>query len=712
MQIGRFVASRRTGGATARLTRTAMLWLSMTAGTLVSATTAQAQARTGTVQGQVVETAGTPIPSVQVQVVGTNLGTQTAQDGRYTLRGVPSGTQRLRYVRIGFAEVVQVVRVPEGGGTVTADTTMRAVGIQLSPVVTTATGQQLRNEVGNAISQIAASDIVNERPIATLSDLLTARASGVQVIPPNSTGAGARVRIRGTSSLSLSNDPIYIIDGVRMQSATNSTALSLGGTTPSRVNDLNPEEIENIEIVKGPSAATLYGTDAANGVIVITTKRGLSGRPQWNFYTEQGMIEDRNPWPDNYNALGTYVNLAGQPRTAYCATFEQSLPTTDAGYCRLDSLAVFNPAKNSQTTPLGTGYRHQYGAQLRGGSETVRYFTSGEWEEELGLQKLPSSERTRLQTANIPIRDLMERPNQYNKGTARANLNVSLPRNAELGFNAGFIRSHTTLPRSDNNSQGWGPTLLGGPGLVDPTDLTQAYGFYNLGNVYQAEYGQDISRFIGSINGNWGATNWLSFRSNLGMDYTGRTDTQLCRVTECTTTTQREGYKNDARTTFLNYTVDLSGSANFQPFSTLGSKSTVGVQFYRDIFDRNGAYGSRLPPGAVTVTDAAVPASDEATTESRTLGAFVEQTFSWRERLFVTGAIRSDDNSAFGKNFDAVYYPKLSLSWVASDESFMPRYDWLSQLRLRAAYGASGRQPNNTDALQYYTTQTANIRGT
>jgi TonB-linked SusC/RagA family outer membrane protein len=712
MQKGRFIASWRTRQA-AGLTRLAMLSLSITAAALVFASPALAQGRPGTIEGRVVEQTGTPIPSVQVQVLGTNLGAQTSQEGRYTIRGVPSGTQRIRYVRIGFAEVIQVVRVPEGGS-VTADTTMRAIGIQLSPVVTTATGQQLRNEVGNSIAQVNAPELVEKGPIATLSDLLTARASGVQVIPPNSTGAGARVRIRGTSSLSLSNDPIYIIDGIRMQSSTNSTALGLGGTTPSRANDINPEEIESIEIVKGPSAATLYGTDAANGVIVITTKRGLSGRPRWTFFTEQGMVEDRNPWPDNYNALGTYINETNPAlrQTAYCALFEQGLPTTDPGYCQLDSLATFNPAKNSQTSPLGTGYRHQYGAQLSGGSDMVRYFTSGDWEEEIGLQKLPTSERNRLREANIPIRDLMERPNQYTKGAARANINVSLPRNAELGFNAGFIRSHTTLPRSDNNSQGWGPTLLGGLGLVDPDDLTQAYGFYNLGNVYQAEYGQDINRFIGSINGNWGATNWLSFRSNVGMDYTGRTDTQLCRVTECTSNAQREGYKNDARTTFQNYTVDLSGTAAFQPLPSVGTKTSVGVQFYRDVFNRNGAYGSRLPPGAVTVTDAAVPASDEASTESRTLGAFIEQSVSWNERLFVTAAVRSDDNSAFGNNFDAVYYPKLSVSWVASDEPFMPRFDWLNQVRLRAAYGASGRQPNNTDALQFFTTQTANIRGT
>jgi TonB-linked SusC/RagA family outer membrane protein len=705
MSTGRNEASHPRP-STRRLTRIAVLWLAVAAATFAPMRVATAQGRAGTVTGRVTEEGGVPIEGVRVQVVGTTLGTQTNQDGQYTLRGVPSGTQRFRFARIGFSETMQIVNVPDDGSA-TADVTMRAVGITLSPVVTTATGEQRRVEVGNAIAQVDAAKLTETRPINTLSDLLTARTAGVQVIPPNSTGAGARVRIRGTSSLSLSNDPIYIIDGIRMQSSTNSTSTSIGGTTPSRAQDLNPDEIESIEIVKGPSASTLYGTDAANGVIVITTKRGLAGRPAWTFFTEQGLVQDHNDWPENYTGVGTYLNRAGQPQTAACYLVRQAAAATSTSLCRLDSLATFNPAKDSRTSPLGTGHRQQYGVQLRGGSDAVRYFASGEWEEELGLQTLPSSERTRLDAAHLPIRDVMEHPNRYNKGTARTNLNISLPRNAELGLNAGFIRSFSTIPRADNNAQGWGPTLLGGPGLVDLDDLTSAYGFYDLGNVYQAENGQDINRFIGSVNANWNTTSWLSLRSNLGLDFTGRTDTQLCRFQECTTATQREGYRVDNRTNFLNYTVDFSGTGSFQPTPSLGSKTTVGVQFYRDVFNRNGANGSRLPPGAVTVDAAAVPGVSEATTESRTIGAFIEQSVSWNERLFVTAAVRSDDNSAFGKNFDAVYYPKLSVSWVASDEPFMPRPSWLDQLRLRAAYGASGRQPNNTDALQYYTTTTA-----
>src|SRR4029078_3272361 len=148
--------------------------------------------------------------------------------------------------------------------------------VRLSELVPTATGEQRRVELGNAVSTISASSRAQESPTTSMATLLVAQAPGVQVLPGNETGTGARIRIRGVNSITLANDPIYIIDGVRMtrSNASQSSNIFTGGALQSRAEDINPDEIENIEIVKGPSAATLYGTDAANVVIVITTKRG------------------------------------------------------------------------------------------------------------------------------------------------------------------------------------------------------------------------------------------------------------------------------------------------------------------------------------------------------------------------------------------------------------------------------------------------------
>ncbi|MDQ3310048.1 MAG: TonB-dependent receptor plug domain-containing protein, partial [Gemmatimonadota bacterium] len=364
-----------------------------------------------------------------VNIVGTSARASTNEQGQYTIRGVPARQVTVQVTRVGFAEQARSIAVG-AGATATANFALQQQAVQLAEIVTTATGDRRRVEVGNAITQVNAAQLVETRPVANMSDLLTARAPGVQVLPGNSTGTGARVRIRGTSSLSLSNDPIYIIDGVRMQSSTNSSSIGVGGSTPSRASDINPEEIESIEVVKGPSAATLYGTDAANGVIVIKTKRGRAGKPQWSIYTEQGIIEDRNEYPSNYRA---YTRSFRSPTTPSGGS-QCFLDDVARGACVQDSVTSFNLWADPQTTPLGTGRRQQYGLQVNGGSETVRYFVSGEWEDEVGILGIPEFEVARLERQGIAIRDEWMRPNALNRVSGRANLNVNLSPKADVAI--------------------------------------------------------------------------------------------------------------------------------------------------------------------------------------------------------------------------------------------------------------------------------------
>ena len=192
-------------------------------------------------------------------------------------------------------------------------------------------------------------------------------------------------------------------------------------------------------------------------------------------------------------------------------------------------------------------------------------------------------------------------------------------------------------------------------------------------------------------------------RGNFGLDHTARVDTDLCRFENCSDfSTSRLGFKVDNRAGFGAYTADLGVTAQHQFVPSLSSKTTVGAQFYRNIFDRNGANSEQLPPGATAVTAGAIPGADESTAETRTLGAYIEEALGFRDRLFVTGAVRSDRNSAFGADFKTVFYPKVSVSWVVSDESFIPKAWWLNQLRVRSAYGASGVQPGTTDAVAFF----------
>ncbi len=225
-----------------------------------------------------------PIESARVFLVGTNFATATSAEGRATFRAVPAKAYTLRVLRVGYAEQSRLITVTSGA-TATAEVTMSAAAVSLAAVVTTATGEQRRVEIGNATANIDVASVVESTPVGNLNDLLNSRAPGVTVTSGTQTGTGARIRIRGSNSVSLSNEPIWIIDGIRMTSTNSnfSTATgngaggNTGGNNASRIGDLNPDEIENIEIVKGPSAATLYGTDAANGVILVTTKKGRAG---------------------------------------------------------------------------------------------------------------------------------------------------------------------------------------------------------------------------------------------------------------------------------------------------------------------------------------------------------------------------------------------------------------------------------------------------
>ena len=668
----------------------------------------QAQDATTGITGRIVERASArPLGDVQIQVVGTNLGARTDAEGRYTIRGVPAGPQSLRANRIGFQEARVPVVVTEGT-LATANFEMQAAALVLTEVVTTATGQESRASVGQSIAQIDASKAVQQQPIANMGDLLNNRAPGVQVLQGTTTGAGSRVRIRGTSSLSLSNDPIYIIDGIRMTSNSNSIAGGVGGTTPSRVNDLNPEDIELIEVIKGPSAATLYGTDAANGVIVITTKRGRTGKTAFTGYGEQGWITDRNPYPTAYTIFG---HTPGSITSRTDCTLTQ----VSTGGCVVDSVSSLNLREEDDLTPIGTGYRSQYGLQASGGSEAVRFFASGELEEETGVLKLPAFERRRFESTATPIQDEWDRPNHMRRASFRGNLNATLTRKADLNISTGFIRSYLRLPQADNNTTGLQSSFYGGPGYRNNgvgSNLTPRNGYraYTPGYMFQETYSQDVSRFIGSSDLNFRPATWSTNRATLGVDFTQRADNDLCRLNNCSNFgTNRLGFKSAYRTNFYNYTANLSSTAEFQIRDWLNSRTTLGTQYVNYQFQTIEAETENLSVGTQTLNAGSVPDVGEGTTYSRTLGFFIEQKASMNERLFLTLGLRNDQNSAFGNDFQSVFYPKAEVSWIVSDESFFPRPTWVSQLRLRGAYGAAGNQPGPNDALAYLAASTTNI---
>ena len=678
------------------------------------------------------QTTGAPIPDARVLIVGTTLGAMTAADGRYAVHNVPAGTIEVRVLHVGFQAQKKPVQTV-ADQTAKLDFAMTQAIFQLEEVVTTATGEQRRVELGNAVANIAVTNVAETQPVRNLSDVLNARIPGVSVQTGMQTGVGSRIRIRGSNSVSLNNAPIYIIDGVRMTSQV-SFAYGLGSAQPTRSDDLNPDDIENIEIVKGPSAATLYGTDASNGVVLITTKKGKAGSPKWVAFGESGLLMDRaNNYPTNATLQGH--TPSGTPLIAQGACV---LPMVSAGTCIADSLQTLNlwkdwhctevfstKTKTCQTdlglTMLGTGNRNHYGGQLSGGTDLARYFLAADQENETGVFQLPRFEQARYDSLGVAPHEWVKRPNTLAKNTFRLNLNSAVNPKLDIGVNMGYINSGSRFINQSSASSASGIAFYGAGyinngnvGLVTTPTPLMGYGAFTPSYVFQEKRQQDIDRFIGSLSAQWRPTSWMQNRANIGTDLTGQDDYDFRFRGEGppTSATNLQGLSSNSRTTLRNLTVDLGSTATYSPsrFSWLSLKTTGGMQYVNTNVDANLASATNLTPGAQTVGSGTLSASSSSS-QSRTLGFFVEEAVALRDRLFLTGAIRTDQNSAFGTNFQHVYYPKVSASWIVSDEPFFPHAAWLSSLRLRSAYGASGVQPGATSALASLGTTTGNVNG-
>src|SRR5688572_12288863 len=383
---------------------------------------AAAQA-TGLITGRVTDRATHhPITDAQVLVVGTTRGARTNDVGVYRLASVATGQVRIRVIRLGYEAETRTLTVG-ANETVTADFALGATATRLDQVVVSATGEsELRRESGNNVATIN-TDSIPKTVVNGVNDLLSSRAANVVVTQTSgTTGGGSRIRIRGSNSLSLSNEPLIIIDGIRAISDVSGSTIDIGGQNPSRLDDLNPDDIEDIEIIKGPAAAALYGTAAANGVVQITTKRGRSGKTKWTAYADGGTVRDVTAYPANYGQVG--VGTASGRRTVLC-TFERQF----FGLCTptADSIISFDPLE--QAGPFVDGYRTEYGASASGGTEVLQYYLAADVGREQGVY--PN--------------------NEVRRRGVRANLTGQLGSKIDAGVRAGYNQSRLKLPQNDNN---------------------------------------------------------------------------------------------------------------------------------------------------------------------------------------------------------------------------------------------------------------------
>lgn len=634
-------------------------WLAL--GLLAGGTSSPAQSQratqAGAIAGVVVDSRARAVSDARVQVVGTTNETRTDPVGQFRLERLSGPQVTIRVARIGFRPLTQDVRV--------GDSNVRLVlaeaAVELNAIVVTGTaGGVEKRTVGNTITTINTADLQKLARAPDITQLINGRAAGVTVIPGTGVvGAGPRIVIRGQKSLSLNDQPLLYVDGVRVDNEINSGPQSqgFGSGVISRLGDFNPDDIESMEIIKGPAAATLYGTEASNGVIQIITKKGKVGRPELTVSTRQGASWFMNPEgriPHNFgrDANGQIIEVD------------------------------FQQMEKDRGRPLWkTGHMQGYSLSLVGGTPLVRYNFSTIYDRDSGI----------------------EVTNKVRRFSGRANVSVVPTPSVSISSSLGIVQGTTHLADEFGTLFN---TLYGFPSLLNTP--TRGFFYEPPETVPRSlQQSQDVDRFTGSVQINHEPTRWLSQRLTVGLDQTNELNQQVRpklspEDAQFFGGVSALGFKNAEHRAVTYTTVDYGGTVKANVSRSLTSATSVGAQYYRKRTELVSARGERFPaPNLTTVTALAVTFGNEDLVENTTVGSYLQQQFGWQGRAFLTGAVRIDNNSAFGENFEFAAYPKLSGTWVISEEPFW-HVGFARALKLRAAYGQSGLQPESFAALRTY----------
>lgn len=630
-----------------------------------------AQAQTGRVTGQVTDTAGgRPMAGVEISVVGaggsTQAGVRTDAAGKYTLAAVTAGSVQLRARMFGYAPKDRTVTVA-AGQTITADFALSQRSIQLDQVVVTGTGGAVeRRAVGNVVESINASEVLKTSAPRSVEQLIGARTPGVMILPATGqVGTGAQIRVRSVGSLSLATDPIVYIDGVRMDANTSQGPAQRGGAGASRLNDINPEDIESIEIIKGPAATTLYGTEASNGVVQIITKRGSNSAPHWDFSTRQGANWLANP-EGRAGLLWSKDTVTGK-----AVSFNLYRYAIDHGVG-----AIFSDGRNQG-----------YSANLHGGNDITRYYLSSSYDNDGGVVAW----------------------NWDRKFAGRANMDIEANKKLRIEGSLGYIRDRIRLAQNGSINPDPFSNLVWG-GATHTT--TGGFGFAPPALWDDVEDHADVDRMTTSVTARYEPFSWFTHRVVLGLDVNSENNWTLYPRETAENAgfypSNGLGFKSVERASRNFFTLDYSGNLKYA-LRSLDFTTTGGFQAYRSELSNITASGTTFPAAPITtVSGTTTKNSAEGYVANATVGLFVQQAVAWQNRLFLTAAIRGDDNSAFGKDYAAAYYPKVSASWVLSEEPVWKEHAGvvgraLGDLRLRGAYGAAGTQPGTFDAARLYT---------
>ena len=649
-----------------------------------------------TVTGRVIDqSTGQPITAVQVFIVGSGIGALTQQNGRYLLVNVPGGTHSVTAERIGFRTVTSEVTVTAGETTV-QDYALSQEALGLDEIIVTGTpGGTQRRAIGNSVLTLSAADVAATVAVGNITDLMGGRTPGLQLgMNSGSVGSGSPIVIRGIATFNLTSNPLIYVDGVRVNNSSIAgpsigTRTQGGGNGANQggfvnvLNDFNPGDIESIEIIKGPAAATLYGTEASAGVIQIITKRGATGTPQFDLAVRGGINYVRDP----AGRIGTKWGCKGEGASAY------------GGVCRTeaDGLFSYNPYEEAnwaidngfipgwpQKELYQNGPSRSYNVSVRGGTDAIRYFLSGNYDSDEGIVHYDHNKAARV----------------------RANVSVVLNELLSLDVSTGYVDGNTRFASAAHSQGGiWTNMHFGNgfcwPGVNSDNPCPRTLGFQEHlpTDVAKVEATRQYNRFTGSATLNF-AKDFLASRFIVGIDKGWDENRHYYPIETLLSPVyfpqSADGQVALQRPNTELLSLDWAVTATLPLTDAVGTKTSVGAQYNRKELNTSGVIARGLASSLSTTINQA-PAS-RATVEydfieNKSIGFYIQEELSINDRIFLTGAVRFDDNSAFGSDLSPETYPKVSATWTLSDESFW-NVDLVNSLRIRGAWGAAGRQPD------------------
>jgi TonB-dependent SusC/RagA subfamily outer membrane receptor len=617
-------------------------------------------AQTGQVVGVVIDqSSAQPVEGALVLIQGGNIAGATDRRGHFIIRGVPAGSVSVRAQRLGFKPATQLVRVP-ANDSVSVRFALTLSVVELESVVTTGTGGAVeKKQLGAPLGIVNVDALADTKPIPDLSSALQSQIPGLRAIDGGG-GAGAAkdLRIRGMSSFTLSQRPAVYVDGVKIDTKAVDWSSTMpnqgccnfnGGVGEDRLSDLNPNDIDRIEVLKGPAAATLYGSDASNGVIQIFTKKGrLDSSPTWSFAVTGGY--DRAP--ENY-PTHLYPNFTGADGTR---------------------------ALDMNKTLIGNGPYQEYQINVNGGANRATYFVSGGFTKEVGSIQ----------------------PNDARRGTLR--VNVAWQPTEKMNFEArsSYGRNYINSLQGGNN---W-TALTGNASNGDPRNATKLrpYGeaWVAVSDIQKMTSFSDANRYTGGATISYQATPSLLSRFTVGVDLTNDNKQRFFPYDgNFGSASVFNGEKDDAFRYYSNYTADYLAQYSMKLPHGITSDFAVGGQGYYETEQLNLAVGKQYPgPGVSTVTAASQTFGSETYAHTVNIGGYAQDRLSISDRFFTTVGFRIDGNSAFGKNYGYQKYPKVDAAYNVGGLSWVPGV--VSSLKFRGAWGRAGKTPGPFDQYQTY----------